>query len=270
MSPSSRPGRVRGRPGPARRIRSRASSGPNARVSPRCPAVVTRASGRDRRSASRWIWCSARRGTARSPPDPVVATGGHSHHHPCGQRSDPCDRHRPLCAPTLPRRPLARRPAGRRRHRRADGGGHLRRADAPARPWSPPPPSTPRPRRRRSQPAARPAPAPRCRRPTSGDAGTTPSPTARTRWAGPATAPRCGCAQHPVDHPAVIAPPATPPRSAVGQQRLQQRPLRIGQIMTILHTAGLPAAPPKTPQPTYQTGPRCGRPPRRCGRPDRG
>jgi hypothetical protein len=46
-------GRVRGWPAPRRAIRSRASSGCKARLSWRCPALVTRTSGRQRVSASR-------------------------------------------------------------------------------------------------------------------------------------------------------------------------------------------------------------------------
>ena len=52
MSPSTRPGRVRGRPGPRRRIRIRAITGRNPGLSCRCPALVTREIGRHRRSAA--------------------------------------------------------------------------------------------------------------------------------------------------------------------------------------------------------------------------
>jgi hypothetical protein len=55
LSASNLSGLVRGRPGPTREIRSRSMSGSNASESWRCPAVVTRASGRHRESDSRWI-----------------------------------------------------------------------------------------------------------------------------------------------------------------------------------------------------------------------
>ena len=55
LSPSTRPGRVRGRPGHRRAIFSWPVSGAKASESWRCPALVTRASGRHPESASRWI-----------------------------------------------------------------------------------------------------------------------------------------------------------------------------------------------------------------------
>src|SRR3954452_11742378 len=42
-----------------------------------------------------------------------------------------------------------------------------------------------------------------------------------------------GPPEHPVEHRAVIGPPATPTRSLVGQQRFQTSPFRIGQIVSM-------------------------------------
>ena len=53
LSARTRPGLVRGRPGPRRAIARRPRSGMKARESWRCPALVTRASGRQPASASR-------------------------------------------------------------------------------------------------------------------------------------------------------------------------------------------------------------------------
>jgi hypothetical protein len=55
LSPSTRAGRVRGRPRPRRPIRIPAITGAKASESWRCPAVVTREIGRHRVSAARWI-----------------------------------------------------------------------------------------------------------------------------------------------------------------------------------------------------------------------
>jgi hypothetical protein len=52
-----------------------------------------------------------------------------------------------------------------------------------------------------------------------------------------------GPPDHPVDHYAVIGPPATPTRGPVGQQLLQTSPLIIGQIMTIKHGVDLSHSP---------------------------
>src|SRR5947208_16179872 len=49
-----------------------------------------------------------------------------------------------------------------------------------------------------------------------------------------------GPPEHPVEHRAVIGPPPTPTRGLAGQQRLQTRPLRIGQIVSMQHPPGLP------------------------------
>src|SRR3954447_26376259 len=49
-----------------------------------------------------------------------------------------------------------------------------------------------------------------------------------------------GPPEHPVEHRAVIGPPATPTRSLVGQQRFQTSPFRIGQIVSRQHPRGLP------------------------------
>src|SRR5215213_1149195 len=54
-----------------------------------------------------------------------------------------------------------------------------------------------------------------------------------------------GPPEHPVDHGAVIGPPATPLRLLAGQQRLQPGPFLIGQIVSIEHTDGLPHPPVK-------------------------
>jgi hypothetical protein len=50
-----------------------------------------------------------------------------------------------------------------------------------------------------------------------------------------------GAPQHPVDHPPVVAPLPTTSRAAVGHQRLQQRPLRISQLVSIMHATGFTA-----------------------------
>src|SRR4051794_28130024 len=49
-----------------------------------------------------------------------------------------------------------------------------------------------------------------------------------------------GPPEHPVEHGAVIGPPATATRDLVGQQRFQTSPLRIGQIVSMQHPTGLP------------------------------
>src|SRR3954466_3686310 len=49
-----------------------------------------------------------------------------------------------------------------------------------------------------------------------------------------------GPPEHPVEHRAVIGPPATPTRSLVRQQKLHPGPLRIGQIVSMQHPPGLP------------------------------
>ena len=49
--------------------------------------------------------------------------------------------------------------------------------------------------------------------------------------------------QHPVDHRPVIGPAPTPTRRAIRQQRLQPSPFPISQIMTIKHTDDLPDPP---------------------------
>src|SRR5215212_7477013 len=54
-----------------------------------------------------------------------------------------------------------------------------------------------------------------------------------------------GPPEHPVDHRAVIGPPATPLRLLAGQQRLQPGPFLVGQIVSIEHTDGLPHPPVK-------------------------
>src|SRR6185312_7354852 len=61
----------------------------------------------------------------------------------------------------------------------------------------------------------------------------------------PPRRPRSGAPQHPVDHLAVVAPPATPTRRPIGQQRLQPCPLRVGQVMPIMHRRCLPDPSPK-------------------------
>jgi len=53
LSPNTCPGRVRGRPGPRRRIRIPAITGSKASESWRCPALVTREIGRQQVSAAR-------------------------------------------------------------------------------------------------------------------------------------------------------------------------------------------------------------------------
>ena len=49
-----------------------------------------------------------------------------------------------------------------------------------------------------------------------------------------------GPPEHPVEHRAVIGPPATATRDLVGQQRFQTSPFRIGQIVSMQHPPGLP------------------------------
>ena len=107
-----------------------------------------------------------------------------------------------------------------------------RRAGAPGPPWHPPRPSTPCPPPHHSRSAAGPGSSPRSRPLTSGDAGCRRSSSSRTAPADPATGTRPG-------------PGGTPRRSPPGdhstgapaaddrQQRLQPRPLRIGQIMPL-------------------------------------
>src|SRR3954466_10702432 len=55
LSARTRPGRVRGLPGPRRAMRTRRITGSNPRASLRWPALVTLASGRARLSAARGI-----------------------------------------------------------------------------------------------------------------------------------------------------------------------------------------------------------------------
>src|SRR4026209_1524213 len=61
----------------------------------------------------------------------------------------------------------------------------------------------------------------------------------------PPRRPRSRAPHHPVDHLAVVAPPATPTRRPIGQQRLQPCPLRVGQVMPIMHRRCLPDPSPK-------------------------
>src|SRR5215208_7228647 len=49
-----------------------------------------------------------------------------------------------------------------------------------------------------------------------------------------------GPPEHPVEHRAVIGPPATATRDLGGQQRFQTSPFRIGQIVSMQHPPGLP------------------------------
>ena len=78
---------------------------------------------------------------------------------------------------------------------------------------------------------------PGCRRLTSGDAGCRRSSSARTRRHVPPRDTTTGPPEHPVEHRAVIRPPATATRVLVGQQRFQPSPFRIGQIMSMQHPA---------------------------------
>src|SRR3954471_13597523 len=48
-----------------------------------------------------------------------------------------------------------------------------------------------------------------------------------------------GAPDDPVDHRAVVNPAASSARSAVGKQRLQHRPLLVGQVMPVLHPTAL-------------------------------
>ena len=134
----------------------------------------------------------------------------------------------------------SRRPP--RRCRRAAGGGHRRRADGRGPHRRPPRSSTPRPRSHRRRDATRRGSAPRYRRLTSGDAGCRRSSSARRSAVRHATAPAAGPPEHPVDHRAVIGPPATPLRGLVGQQRFQPGPFLIGQIVSIEHAVGSTAS----------------------------
>ncbi len=54
-----------------------------------------------------------------------------------------------------------------------------------------------------------------------------------------------GSPEHPIDHHAVIGPPATPTRNPIGQQRLQTSPLIIGQIMRSSITRIYRTGPPR-------------------------
>src|SRR4051795_3152116 len=54
-----------------------------------------------------------------------------------------------------------------------------------------------------------------------------------------------GPPEHPVDHGAVIGPPATALRLLAGQQRLPPGPFLVGQIVSIEHPDGLPHPPVK-------------------------
>src|SRR5664279_2193186 len=56
----------------------------------------------------------------------------------------------------------------------------------------------------------------------------------------PPRRPGPGAPQHPVDHQPVLVPLPATTRRPVGQQRHQQRPLLIDQVMAIMHTARLP------------------------------
>jgi hypothetical protein len=69
LSARRRPGQVRGRPRPRRRIRMVFISGGKATASCRWPAVMTRAMGRHRSSPPGESWCSARRGSGPRLPD---------------------------------------------------------------------------------------------------------------------------------------------------------------------------------------------------------
>lgn len=89
----------------------------------------------------------------------------------------------------------------------------------------------------------------RCRRPIAGPspdrlhgaAHRQSAPTSHHRTSGevPPRGATASPPEHPVDHHAVIGPPATPTRRPVGQQRLQPSPLIISQIMAIKHEKDL-------------------------------
>jgi hypothetical protein len=106
----------------------------------RCPALITRAMGRQRRSAITWIF------VVRPPLD-----------RPRASRS----------LPPMPCRDLRVPPGG---HRRRERRARRPRAGAPGWPWSPPSSSTRCPRPRRNPPEADPGCLPRSRRLTSGNA----------------------------------------------------------------------------------------------------
>src|SRR3954466_8270938 len=65
-------------------------------------------------------------------------------------------------------------------------------------------------------------------------------PASERRWHIPPRDTTAGPPEHPVEHRAVIGPPATATRDLVGQQRLHPGPFRIGQIVSMQHPPGLP------------------------------
>src|SRR5206468_3791064 len=55
-----------------------------------------------------------------------------------------------------------------------------------------------------------------------------------------------GAPDDPVDHRAVVNPAASSARGAVGKQRLQHRPLLVGQVMPVLHPTALHPKPARS------------------------
>src|SRR6266567_4511601 len=190
---------AQGPPGPRRATLSCPIRGKKATESWRCPALVTRASGRHPQSASRWILLV-------SPPrDRPSASRFLSFASPPGG------------APAGSARPA---PAGPGPHRRAARAAPRPRAGAPAPPWHRPPPSTPARRPYRTRHAAGPGSSPRSRPRTSGGAGYTRSSSSRNVPADPATGTRSGSGRrsrrspagdHSTGAPAADAPAATAP-----------------------------------------------------------
>jgi len=224
LSARTRPGRVRGRPGPRRAILSRPMSGMKATESWRCPALVTRASGRQPESASRWTLVVSpprdRPSASRSfgLPGFVPAGGGSLSFGsaPCADRGAQHGHRQP------PRVDVRRRGVPR------PGRVLVRPDDRRIRRHRPRPPLrliAPGPQRIQDH-LPRPVPGPAAmpvvhRLPV-------PEPLRQV----PPRAPRPGPVEDPVDHHPVVIPPVPLPRMS-GQQRRQQRPLRTGQIMPV-------------------------------------
>jgi len=176
-----------------RRIVIRRITRSKARLSWRCPALVTLASSRHRLSGGQVNLAVSpprdRPNASRSPAGPPRPPGppvrsDRPVRRP--QRGHSCDSTQPPCAARGAHPPA---PPAAGRYPPAAGAGHRRRAGAHRPTPSSRSPTNPRraPRPRRSLPATRPGSPPTSRHPTSGDAGCTPSSTACTAPAGPAT-----------------------------------------------------------------------------------
>src|SRR5271169_7208126 len=199
LSAIARPGRRRGRPGPRRWTRIASISGTNRGESPCWPQLVSRAIGRQRRSAARWIL------VVRPPRErPIASRPGF------------------VSFAEAPREVISGPgTAGSGRMLMGAGDGGVR-ADRPARAFGLIAPGPQPVQDRLPGPVQRPAAMPVIDR--------LPVPEA-LRQITPG-APRPGTEEDPIDHLPVIGPPATS-RRITRQEHPQALPLLIGQVMTI-------------------------------------